>query len=57
MRFAFGVNLGDVVIDGDGVNVAVRLEDHAPTNGILVSDAVYAQIKGKVGADFTRPAT
>jgi adenylate cyclase len=56
--FRIGVNLGDVVVDGedifgDGVNVAARLEGQAPTNGILVSDAAYAQIKGKIGADFT----
>jgi hypothetical protein len=35
-----------------GFNVAARHEGQAPTNGILVSDTVYAQIKGKVGADF-----
>jgi adenylate cyclase len=58
IQFRIGVNLGDVVTDredifGDGVIVAVRLEGQAPTNGILLSDAVYAQIKGKVVADFT----
>jgi adenylate cyclase len=58
IAFRIGVNLGDIVIDGedifgDGVNVAARLEGQAPTNGILVSDAVYAQIKCKVSARFT----
>src|SRR5215208_3294163 len=58
IEFRIGVNLGDIVIDaddifGDGVNVAARLEGQAPKNGILVSEAVYAQIKGKVGAMFT----
>jgi adenylate cyclase len=57
IEFRIGVNLGDIMIDtdhifGDGVNVAARLEGQAPTNGILVSEAVYAQIKGKVGAMF-----
>jgi adenylate cyclase len=56
-EFRIGVNLGDIVIDGDdifgdGVNVAARLEGQAPRNGILVSDAVHAQIKGKVSIAF-----
>ncbi len=57
IELRIGVNLGDIVIDGDdifgdGVNVAARLEALAPRGGILVSDAVHAQIKGKVGAAF-----
>jgi adenylate cyclase len=57
IEFRIGVNLGDIVIDGDdifgdGVNVAARLEGQAPERGILVSDAVHAQIKGKVDAAF-----
>jgi adenylate cyclase len=56
IQFRIGVNLGDIVIDGDdifgdGVNVAARLEGQAPKSGILV-DAVHAQIKGKVGVAF-----
>jgi adenylate cyclase len=57
IEFRIGVNLGDIVIDrddifGDGVNVAARLEGQAPKSGILVSDAVHAQIKGKVSVAF-----
>lgn len=57
IEFRIGVNLGDIVIDGDdifgdGVNVAARLEGQAPRNGILVSDAVHAQVKGKIGIAF-----
>jgi adenylate cyclase len=57
IEFRIGVNLGDIVIDGDdifgdGVNVAARLEGQAPKCGILVSDAVHAQIKGKVDVSF-----
>jgi len=57
IEFRIGVNLGDIVIDGDdifgdGVNVAARLERQAPKSGVLVSDAVYAQIKGKVSVGF-----
>jgi adenylate cyclase len=57
IEFRIGVNLGDIVIDGDdifgdGINVAARLEGQAPKSGVLVSDAVHAQIKGKVSAAF-----
>jgi adenylate cyclase len=57
IEFRIGVNLGDIVIDGDdifgdGVNVAARLEGQAPKGGILVSDAVHTQIKGKTGVAF-----
>ncbi len=58
IEFRMGVNLGDIVIDGDdifgdGVNVAARLEGEAPKGGVLVSDAVHLQTKGKVGVTFT----
>jgi len=41
---------GDIF--GDGVNVAARLEGQAPPGGILVSDAVHAQVRGKTAARF-----
>ncbi|MFQ5567437.1 MAG: adenylate/guanylate cyclase domain-containing protein [Paracoccaceae bacterium] len=55
--FRIGINLGDIVIDGDdvlgdGVNVAARLEAAAPSGGVLTSDHVYSQIRGKVGVTF-----
>lgn len=55
--FRIGVNLGDIVIEegdifGDGVNVAARLEPLAPRGGILVSDAIHAQVRGKVAVEF-----
>ena len=57
MHFRIGINLGDIVIEGDdifgdGVNVAARLEGQAPQGGILVSDVVHAQVAGKVGVAF-----
>lgn len=57
LRLRIGVNLGEIVIDGndifgDGVNIAARLEQQAPAGGILVSDIVHAQVSGKVGVAF-----
>ena len=57
LMMRIGVNLGDVVIDGDdilgeGVNIAARLESKAPVGGILVSEIVHSQVRGKVGVVF-----
>ena len=57
IAFRIGINLGDILIDGDdilgdGVNVAARLEGQAPVGGILASDVVHAQVSGKVGVAF-----
>ena len=57
IEFRIGINLGDIVIEGDdifgdGVNVASRLESHAPQGGILAADVVHAQVSGKVGITF-----
>ena len=46
-----GVHLGDIVFgdDGDvygsGVNVASRIESHAPLAGVVVSDSAYQQLR------------
>src|SRR5229473_3079672 len=57
MEFRIGVNLGDVMVDGeqiygDGVNVAARLESLADPGGICISDTVHAQIKNKLGLAY-----
>jgi len=56
--FRIGLNLGDVISEGDdllgdGVNVAARLEAQAPRGGILISEAIHAQVRGKVSVSFT----
>ncbi len=57
MEFRIGVNLGDVMMDGeqiygDGVNVAARLESLADPGGICISDTVHAQIKNKLALAY-----
>ena len=49
MKFRLGINLGDVVAEGDriygdGVNIAARLEGLAEGGGICISGTVYDQI-------------
>ncbi len=53
MEFRIGVNLGDVVVDGeqiygDGINVAARLESLADPGGICISGTVHEQVRDKL---------
>jgi class 3 adenylate cyclase/pimeloyl-ACP methyl ester carboxylesterase len=55
--YRIGVNLGDVLIDGDdilgeGVNIAARLESICEPGGISISRLVYDQISGKLALRF-----
>ena len=55
--FRIGVNLGDVIIEGDdiygdGVNVAARLQELAEPGGVCVSGDVYRHVKGKLDIGF-----
>jgi len=57
MEFRIGINLGDVVVDGeriygDGVNIAARVEGLAEGGGICISGTVFDQVKGKVSVTF-----
>ena len=57
IAFRVGINLGDVVIDGDdihgdGVNVASRLEGLADPGGICVSDSVHEQVRDRLDLAF-----
>ncbi len=52
-----GVNLCDIILQGDdilgdGVNVAVRLEELAPAGGICLSQSVYLQTKNLLGGQL-----
>ena len=53
-----GINLGDVIIDGDdiygdGVNVAARLEPLAEPGGVCVSGVVNESIGNRIDVSFT----
>lgn len=57
IRYRVGINLGDIVIDGDdilgdGVNIAARLEGIAEPGGIIISEDAWRQVQGKVAASF-----
>ncbi len=57
MRFRIGINLGDVMIDGDdiygdGVNIAARLQELADPGGIVISGPVYDQVRNKLSVGF-----
>ena len=57
MRFRIGINLGDVIVEGDnllgdGVNVAARLETIADPGGITLSRAVYDQVRKQLDLDY-----
>lgn len=57
MEFRIGVNLGDVIeegerIYGDGVNIAARVEGLAEKGSICISGSAYEQIKNKLALGY-----
>jgi adenylate cyclase len=57
LELRIGVNLGDVIIDGDnifgdGVNIAARLEGLARPGTICISHTVYDQVRNKLDLDY-----
>src|SRR5512136_686255 len=57
MEFRIGINLGDVIeegdtIYGDGVNIAARLEGLAEPGGICISESTYQQIENKLPLQY-----
>lgn len=59
MLFRIGVNTGDLIerpdgtAYGDGINIAARLERMAEPGEIVISDAVYTAVRGKLPLMFT----
>ena len=57
LEFRIGVNLGDVVeegdtILGDGVNIAARVQNLAEAGGVCITGTVYDQIKNKLAFGY-----
>ena len=62
MNFRIGINLGDILIDGDviygdGVNIAARLEGLAESGGICISESVFTQVHNKLELGFADMGT
>ncbi len=57
MRFRIGINLGDVLVEGeriygDGVNIAARIEGLAEGGGVCISGTVYDQVVNKLALEY-----
>jgi len=50
------VHVGDIIttefdVFGDGVNLAARLQEHAPAGGVVLSEAVHDLVRGSLGVE------
>jgi adenylate cyclase len=57
ITFRIGINIGDIIIDGDdifgdGVNVAARVENECEPGGVCLSGSAFEQVRGKTGFAF-----
>jgi len=57
IAFRIGINIGDIIIDGDdifgdGVNVAARVENECQPGSVLLSDDAFRQVRGKTAFVF-----
>ncbi len=57
LKFRIGVNLGDVIAEGDdvygdGVNIAARIESLAEPGSVYLSSDAYRHAKGKLDMSF-----
>ncbi len=57
ISYRIGINLGDVIVDGDsiygdGVNIAARIESLCEPGGVWLARNVRNQVRGKLALDF-----
>jgi TolB-like protein/class 3 adenylate cyclase/tetratricopeptide (TPR) repeat protein len=57
IAFRIGVNIGDIIIDGDdifgdGVNIAARLQEIAPPGGLCISGRAHDDVRDRLNASF-----
>ena len=57
ITFRVGINVGDIIIDGDdifgdGVNVAARVENECEPGGVYLSDDAFRHVRGKMPFAF-----
>src|SRR5258705_12947150 len=57
ITFRIGINIGDIIIDGDdifgdGVNVAARIENECEPGEVYLSGSACEQVRGKTGCAF-----
>jgi adenylate cyclase len=57
ISFRIGINVGDILIDGDdifgdGVNIAARVENECEPGGVYLSDDAFRQVRGKTSLAF-----
>ncbi len=55
LQLRCAIHVGEVTVEGtdllgDGINIVARLQQHAPTGGVLVSAAVMDLISGRIDA-------
>ncbi len=60
LRFRIGINLGDVIaegedVQGDGVNIADRLQSLADPGGIVISGTAYDHVRNKLAVGLESP--
>ncbi|WP_336070585.1 adenylate/guanylate cyclase domain-containing protein [Nitratireductor rhodophyticola] len=58
MPFRVGINTGNVIVRGaslygDDVNIAARIQELAPTDGLAISETTWNHVRDKVAASFT----
>lgn len=58
MPFRAGINTGDVIardgrLYGDDVNIAARIQEFAPHDGLTISETTWHHVKEKTAAEFT----